>query len=89
LEGRGFRDRSQSFADKKAVILGISTDKPKANARFAKLFDFEFPLLSDVDRAISVAYQPVDQRLIEPSAWAFPPMTRSSRDPSGEVSKSS
>jgi peroxiredoxin len=34
----------------------VSVDSPKANARFARLFDFEFQLLSDQDRSICVAY---------------------------------
>jgi thioredoxin-dependent peroxiredoxin len=38
------------------VILGVSFDSPADNKKFAEKFDFNFPLLSDTDRAIGTAY---------------------------------
>ena len=38
------------------MVLGISTDKPEANKKFKEKYDFPFDLLSDVDKAVSVAY---------------------------------
>jgi peroxiredoxin Q/BCP len=41
-------------------ILGISFDPPEKNRRFAEKFEFPFPLLCDVDRAVGVAYGAAD-----------------------------
>lgn len=38
------------------VVLGASFDAPAANRAFREKFDFPFDLLSDVDRAVSIAY---------------------------------
>ena len=37
-------------------MLGVSFDGVEANAAFAKKNAFEFPLLSDVDRTVALAY---------------------------------
>lgn len=37
-------------------ILGISFDGIEENAAFARKFEFNFPLLSDVDRTVGLAY---------------------------------
>lgn len=37
-------------------MLGASFDSVDKNAKFAKKFEFDFPLLCDVDRKIGVAY---------------------------------
>mgnify|MGYP005722917839 FL=1 len=39
-----------------AVVLGISVDSPWANAAFARTYNLEFELLSDLDRAAVKAY---------------------------------
>jgi len=38
------------------VILGISFDNEKDNSAFSNKFGFTFPLLSDTDRKIGLAY---------------------------------
>jgi peroxiredoxin len=38
------------------VVLGISVDSPWANAEFAKKYNLEFSLLSDLDRDVVKAY---------------------------------
>ena len=38
------------------MILGVSFDDLKANAAFARKFDFPFKLLCDVDRKLGMAY---------------------------------
>jgi len=55
-EGCAFRDRQRLFADKNAVMLGVSFDTVAENAAFAKKFGFEFPLLCDTDRSIGMHY---------------------------------
>ena len=44
------------FEAKNARVFGVSFDSQKANARFHKLFRFNFPLLSDPDRTMGLAY---------------------------------
>jgi peroxiredoxin Q/BCP len=39
-----------------AVVIGISPDKPAAQARFDSKYDLGFPLLSDTDHAVAEAY---------------------------------
>jgi peroxiredoxin Q/BCP len=56
LEGRGFRDHQESYDDNGIQIVGISFDPIERNAAFAQKFDFKFPLLSDCDRKIALAY---------------------------------
>ena len=41
-------------------ILGASFDDEKANAAFARKFAFNFPLLSDTDRKLGLAYGAAD-----------------------------
>lgn len=65
LEGCGFRDLALAFSQKDAVILGISFDTPTDNAAFAQKFGFGFPLLSDTDRAIGMAYGAADEASAE------------------------
>ena len=51
-----FQDNLGSLNDANAVVLGISVDSPWANAEFAKKYNLEFALLSDVDRKVVNAY---------------------------------
>jgi peroxiredoxin Q/BCP len=46
----------KQFEERGVQILGISFDTVSDNAAFAKKFDFNFPLLSDTDRKIGLAY---------------------------------
>ncbi len=41
-------------------MIGVSFDTPAANAAFAAKNDFKFPLISDTDRKIGVAYGAAD-----------------------------
>src|SRR3981081_4136024 len=60
MEGRGFRDLKAEFEKKNAAILGVSFDTPAENAAFARKYNFNFPLLCDVDRKIGMAYGAAD-----------------------------
>ncbi len=42
-----------------AVILGVSFDTPAENLAFAEAQQFQFHLLSDVDRAVGTKYEVV------------------------------
>ena len=51
-----FQDNMGKLNDANAVVLGISVDSPWANAEFARKYDLEFTLLSDVDRDVVNMY---------------------------------
>jgi len=56
IEGKGFRDDYEKFAQKNTVILGVSLDNETDNKAFAEKFNFPYPLLCDVNQEIALAY---------------------------------
>ena len=52
-----FQDNMATLNDADAVVLGISVDSPWANAEFARKYNLEFELLSDLDREAVNAYE--------------------------------
>ncbi len=59
VEGKGFRDDYETFVRGNTVILGVSLDNEDENKAFAEKFNFPYPLLCDVNREISLAYEAV------------------------------
>jgi thioredoxin-dependent peroxiredoxin len=55
-EAKEFRDAQSRFGGVNAVILGISPDKPAAQAKFKEKFELPFTLLCDEDHAVAEAY---------------------------------
>jgi peroxiredoxin Q/BCP len=51
-----FRDGIQAFAKKGAVVVGISPDKPAAQAKFKQKYDLPFTLLADEEKAAAEAF---------------------------------
>ena len=51
-----FRDCIQAFAKKGAVVVGISPDKPAAQAKFKQKYDLPFTLLADEEKAAAEAF---------------------------------
>ena len=51
-----FRDSISAFKQKDAVVIGISPDKPTAQAKFKAKFDLSFPLLADEEHTVAEAY---------------------------------
>lgn len=51
-----FRDGIREFAHKRVVVLGISPDKPIAQAKFRKKYALPFPLLADASKTAAEAY---------------------------------
>jgi peroxiredoxin Q/BCP len=51
-----FRDGIGRFHKKGAAIVGISPDKPVAQARFKEKYNLPFTLLADEDKAAAEAY---------------------------------
>jgi peroxiredoxin Q/BCP len=56
LEGRGLQDHREYFAENNIAVVGVSFDSTEDNAAFARKYGFDFPLLSDSDRSVAIAY---------------------------------
>ena len=56
VEACEFRDNSKKFAKKNVVIVGISPDVVKSQAKFKDKFNLPFTLLCDVDKTAAQAY---------------------------------
>jgi peroxiredoxin Q/BCP len=51
-----FRDSAGALAKKGAAVIGISPDKPAAQAKFKEKYGLTFPLLADEDKKTAEAY---------------------------------
>jgi len=51
-----FRDSVKQFARKGVAVLGISPDKPAAQAKFKTKYDLPFTLLADEEKAAAQAF---------------------------------
>ena len=51
-----FRDNLKQFAKKGAAVVGVSPDKPAAQARFKSKYDLPFTLLADEEKSAAQAY---------------------------------
>lgn len=51
-----FQDNLAKLNDSNTTVLGISVDSPWANAEFARKYNLEFDLLSDLDREVVNSY---------------------------------
>ena len=56
VEACEFRDDVKAFAKKGAAVVGVSPDKPAAQAKFKQKFDLPFTLLADEEKATVQAY---------------------------------
>ena len=55
-EACSFRDNASKFAGKDTQILGVSLDDLDSHSRFRAKYNLNFPLLSDPDHMVSIAY---------------------------------
>jgi len=51
-----FRDGIRAFAKKGAVVVGVSPDKPAAQAKFKQKYDLPFTLLADEEKTAAQAF---------------------------------
>ena len=56
VEACEFRDDMAAFKRKDSVIVGISPDKPAAQAKFKTKYDLPFTLLADEEKSAAQAY---------------------------------
>ena len=52
IEARGFRDTFKKLLAAGAVVLGISRDTPRDQAKFRAKYDLPYTLLADVDEKV-------------------------------------
>lgn len=60
-----FRDSLASLQGKGYEVIGISPDEPEALASFTGDFSLTFPLLSDPDHAVALAYGAWGEKLVD------------------------
>ena len=51
-----FRDDIKAFVKKGVAVVGISPDKPEAQARFKQKYELPFTLLADQEKTVAEAY---------------------------------
>ena len=56
IEACEFRDDIKAFAKKGAAVVGVSPDKPAAQAKFKEKYELPFTLLADEEKAAAQAY---------------------------------
>lgn len=56
IEACGFRDQFEKLEKAGAVVLGISRDTPKAQAKFKAKYNLPYTLLADVDEKVCKAF---------------------------------
>ncbi len=56
IEGQGFRDESEKFAEKNIAIIGCSADAPSKQKKFCDKQKFNFTMLCDEDKIMLNAY---------------------------------
>ena len=56
VEACEFRDGARAFANKGAAVVGVSPDKPAAQAKFKQKYGLPFTLLADEEKAAAEAY---------------------------------
>jgi peroxiredoxin Q/BCP len=61
-EACAFRDLSAEFAEKGAVVLGVSPDTVESHVKFRDKFSLPFPLLADPDHTVAERYGVWKQR---------------------------
>jgi peroxiredoxin Q/BCP len=56
-EAKAFRDEYEEFAERDAVVLGVSNDPVENLEPFREKYDLPFTLLSDPDGEVATAYE--------------------------------
>ena len=55
-EACNFRDTISEFKKRNAAVIGVSPDKPGAQAKFKAKYELTFPLLADEEHHVAEAY---------------------------------
>lgn len=82
-----FRDTSKKFSKANTVIIGVSPDATKAQAKFKDKFDLPFTLLADVDHKTAEAYGVWKEKSMYGKKYMGVERTTFVIDPNGKVKK--
>ena len=82
-----FRDTSKKFSKANTVIVGISPDASKAQAKFKDKFDLPFVLLADVDHKTAEDYDVWKEKSMYGKKYMGVERTTFVIDPKGKIKK--
>jgi peroxiredoxin Q/BCP len=82
-----FRDSSKKFTKANTVIVGVSPDPTKAQAKFKEKFDLPFVLLADVDHKTSEDYGVWKEKSMYGKKYLGIERTTFVIDPKGKIKK--
>ena len=86
-EACSFRDNTQQFTAANTVIVGVSPDGSKEQARFKTKFDLPFTLLADADHAAAEAYGVWKEKSMYGRKYMGVDRTTFVIDPEGKIKK--
>ncbi len=86
-EACAFRDDSEKFTKANTIIVGVSPDPSKAQARFKNKFDLPFTLLADVDHKACEAYGVWTEKSMYGKKYMGVERATFVIDPSGKIKK--
>ena len=79
VEACEFRDDIKAFGKKGTAVIGVSPDKPSAQAKFKEKYDLPFTLLADEEKAAAEAYGVYQEKNMRRRAGGSSPLVGSSR----------
>jgi len=82
-----FRDTSQKFTKANTVIVGVSPDASKSQAKFKDKFDLPFTLLADTDHQAAEAYGVWTEKSMYGKKYMGIERTTFVIDPQGKIAK--
>jgi peroxiredoxin Q/BCP len=82
-----FRDTSQKFGKANTVIVGVSPDAPKSQAKFKDKFDLPFVLLADVEHKTCEDYGVWKEKSMYGKKYMGVDRTTFVIDPTGKITK--
>ena len=82
-----FRDTSKKFTKANTVIVGVSPDQTKAQAKFKEKFDLPFVLLADVDHKTCEDYGVWKEKSMYGKKYMGVERTTFVIDPKGKIKK--
>lgn len=86
-EACAFRDNSTKFSAANTVIVGVSPDASKAQAKFKDKFNLPFTLLADADHAAAEAYGVWKEKSMYGKKYMGVDRTTFIIDPDGRIKK--
>ena len=86
-EACGFRDSISAFRKRGVEVIGISPDKPSAQAKFKSKFELSYPLLADIEHKVAEDYGVWQEKSMYGKAYMGIARTTFVIGPDGKVKK--